>query len=959
VSGPHGVARVSRPVLPKRWKELAPLFDAALDVEPRERGAFIDRACKDDTDLRAELEALLVECAESDRLFTVGAMEQFAPLLAKPRRGLPETVAERYRIGREIGTGGMATVYLARDLKHDRDVALKVVRADLSAILGAERFLAEVRITAKLDHPHILTLIDSGSADGLLFYVLPFVRGETLRAKLERERQLSLEDALSITRQVAAALDYAHTQGVIHRDVKPENILLHEGEAVLADFGIALAVKEAGGNRLTGSGLSLGTPEYMSPEQATGDRELDGRSDVYSLAAVLYEMLAGEPPITGASKQTVIAKLLTERPTRLSIVRAVPDEVDGAVDKALSKVPADRFATAGAFARALATANAVTLSFATRRVRRWTIVATLGVCASIVLVGLASKFARGKIESRPDAGIALADRRQLTITGQVGIPAISGDGKALAYRTTNCGASGCTFGVELQDVSSTSSHRLFDGASAVYDIAWSPNGRSLLVGATINQRRGAYLVSALGGTPHYVAFSASYLAGGDSLLFMRFPFPPQAKDKWLLVGGIDAVARDSIRIGGPGDKLSFFGAVPGSKWLVVGLYPQWLKETHVIELELRVLGRDGRVSSHKVVGHSGTNPEGHLSSDAVWFSPAGIGWPRRNLMRVALDAASGKLSSRVDTLFTALHTGFSVTLDGGSLVLDEGSADYKLWGLDLSEAIRGVFPEQKGMLRSTTPLAVRLSPDGTRIAVGRDPGAVVNALQRWSTVRFGDSTETPLALAGATAEVMWSDNATVAIRDRIVGGARLALVDPGSGTVHEHLDIPSRYPNAFARLPAGGWMWVSSFEPTLHTQLLHDSIPRQIPLPVWYFETRTIVVSHDGQFVGFSGSKAPSVDSLGVSVMSLTDGKVTSWFTATAAEGGDLDPLNDGSFLLRVHDTPETISLYHLLGPGRYVKLGAIPGKVSSLSVSGDLKHVAVVTREYRGDAWKTQVVRR
>src|SRR4026207_2145081 len=185
---------------------------------------------------------------------------------------LKAALSDRYHIERELGSGGMATVYLARDLKHDREVALKVLRSDLSAVIGTERFLSEVRITARLDHPHILTLIDSGEADGNLFYVLPYVRGESLRARLDREKQLGLDEAISITKQVASALDYAHSHGVVHRDIKPENILLHEGEAVLADFGIALAVKEAGGNRLTESGVSLGTPQYMSPEQATGER---------------------------------------------------------------------------------------------------------------------------------------------------------------------------------------------------------------------------------------------------------------------------------------------------------------------------------------------------------------------------------------------------------------------------------------------------------------------------------------------------------------------------------------------------------------------------------------------------------------------------------------------------------------------------------------------------------------
>ncbi len=264
------------------------------------------------------------------------------------------SLSDRYVIQRELGSGGMAVVYLALDKKLEREVALKVLRPELGAVLGAERFLAEIKISAKLDHPHILTLIDSGNADGTLYYVLPYVRGESLRDKLNRERQLGLDEALTITKQVASALDYAHRQGLVHRDIKPENILIQEGEAMLADFGIALAVKEAGGNRLTQTGLSLGTPQYMSPEQATGDRGVDARSDVYSLASVLYEMLAGEPPVTGANAQSMIAKLMTERPTHLRVLRdTVPESVDAVVAKALAKTPADRYASAGEFARAL------------------------------------------------------------------------------------------------------------------------------------------------------------------------------------------------------------------------------------------------------------------------------------------------------------------------------------------------------------------------------------------------------------------------------------------------------------------------------------------------------------------------------------------------------------------------------------------------------------------------------
>jgi serine/threonine-protein kinase len=255
---------------------------------------------------------------------------------------------------RELGRGGMATVYLARDLKHHRQVAIKVLRPELAAALGPERFLREIEIAARLNHPHILALHDSGDADGFLYYVMPYVEGESLRQRLVRERQLPLEDALQITDAVASALSYAHGHDVVHRDIKPENILLFGGEAVVADFGISRAITAAGGANLTATGLAVGTPTYMSPEQATGEAQIDGRSDVYSLGCVLYEMLAGEPPYTGANARSVIAKQLTDPVPSVRRLRdTIPPAIDGAVSKALAKAPADRFVTAAQFAEAL------------------------------------------------------------------------------------------------------------------------------------------------------------------------------------------------------------------------------------------------------------------------------------------------------------------------------------------------------------------------------------------------------------------------------------------------------------------------------------------------------------------------------------------------------------------------------------------------------------------------------
>ncbi len=274
--------------------------------------------------------------------------------MADERERLTGALADRYRLERELGRGGMATVYLAEDLKHHREVAVKVLRAELAAALGPERFLREIEISARLHHPHILPLYDSGEAEGFLFYVMPYVEGESLRDRLTREKQLPLDDALQIAREVADALSFAHSHGVVHRDIKPENVLLESGHAVVADFGIAKAISAAGSERLTETGIAVGTPAYMSPEQAFGEEHLDGRSDIYALGCVLYEMLGGDPPFTGSSAQAILARKVVDQIPSLRTVReTVPFTVERAVRKALARAPADRFATATQFAEAL------------------------------------------------------------------------------------------------------------------------------------------------------------------------------------------------------------------------------------------------------------------------------------------------------------------------------------------------------------------------------------------------------------------------------------------------------------------------------------------------------------------------------------------------------------------------------------------------------------------------------
>ncbi|MCG6988145.1 MAG: serine/threonine-protein kinase [Gemmatimonadetes bacterium] len=432
--------------------------------------------------------------------------------MSDPTEKVKQALGARYAIERSVGEGGMATVYLADDLKHHRQVAIKVLRPDLAAVLGAERFLREIRTTANLQHPHILPLFDSGEAGSFLFYVMPFVEGESLRDRLDREKELGVEESVRITTEVASALDYAHRHGVIHRDVKPANILLHDGSALVTDFGIALAVRNAGAERITETGLSLGTPYYMSPEQATGDRDIGARSDIYSLAAVLYEMLAGEPPHAGGTVQAVIAKVLTEPVRPLDELReSVPPHVALAVAQALAKIPADRFVTAVEFAEALRNpafglsrgraSTSVGASIATaRRVNA----AAIGM-AAFVLGGLAGWLIHRpaavpappvvRFEIRPDSGQLME-----------GVPAISPDGTTIVYEVS----SGSEARLMVRRTDETESHPLpgSDGGVAPF---FSPDGEWVAFGTGTALRK----TRLDGGTPTPVATLSGFFAGGS------------------------------------------------------------------------------------------------------------------------------------------------------------------------------------------------------------------------------------------------------------------------------------------------------------------------------------------------------------------------------------------------------------------------------------------------------------
>ena len=398
-------------------------------------------------------------------------MPELAPAFARE-------LAERYEIEREIGRGGMATVFLARDLRHDRHVALKVLDPELGAVLGSDRFLAEIRTTANL-HPNLLPLFDSGAAAGLLFYVMPYVEGESLRHRLDREKQLPVDDAVRIAIGVAQALAYAHARGVIHRDLKPENVLLQAGQPVVADFGIALAVSAAGGTRLTQTGLSLGTPQYMSPEQATGDRQIDARSDVYSLGAVLYEMLTGEPPHTGPTVQAVIAKLLTEEPRAVRVLRpGVSPHLERVVASTLAKLPADRIPSAERLVAALQERGADVVAATRTPSRRLTLFLPWVLLATALAVLLP-----GRIGSRTGtSGPTLTATIPIDLRGVGSAPVISPDARYIAWVSS----SETGHRLHLRALA-TGQTRVVEGTDGARSPFFSPDGRwvALFVGSKL------------------------------------------------------------------------------------------------------------------------------------------------------------------------------------------------------------------------------------------------------------------------------------------------------------------------------------------------------------------------------------------------------------------------------------------------------------------------------------------
>jgi Tol biopolymer transport system component/tRNA A-37 threonylcarbamoyl transferase component Bud32 len=712
-------------------------------------------------------------------------------------------LSAQYRIEQEIGAGGMATVYLADDLRHSRRVALKVLRPELAAVIGAERFLAEIRLTANLQHPHILPLFDSGEADSFLYYVMPFVEGESLRDRIRREKQLPIEDAVRIAREVADALDYAHRHGVIHRDIKPENILLHDGRALVADFGIALAASQAG-TRMTETGMSLGTPHYMSPEQAMGEREITARSDVYALGAVLYEILTGDPPFTGSTAQAIVARVVTEQPRPLLPQRhTIPEHVEAAVLRALEKLPADRFAGAAQFAAALeertgarapARTEARTAAGPAVVARpRWKDPLTLGL-AAVALAVVAVALARGRRPAPEPPPVVRflfsgSDSAPASNTGGPWPAAVSADGSLLVYEVIL----GATTSLYLRR-SDQLEGRPLPGTVGATQPLFSPDGRWVEFEAA-----GAAKKVRLDGTSPVVIARGIANNGADWT----------SQDE--LVVGATATSHGLSRVSVTGGELTPFTVPDTTRGDIEHVWPIGLPDGRAVAFaiwtgtletsELAIAELDGGKVTR--LGLKGIRPLAVVDGALVYVLADGV------VMAVPLDLGHRKLAGRpmpvLDPVQVSpgLNGNSAVFVSrGGALVSGSQGALARLTWLGRDGVTRPIGREVREFG------GPRLSPDGRQIAVVTADGAKRDV---W-IYDLETGTFSRLTGNGTAGTVAWNRDGSEVVYTALAGGLKWGVYAQSVGNATDPrtlLELPSLSPAA-APAPDGRSLLVQS-----------------------------------------------------------------------------------------------------------------------------------------------------
>jgi Tol biopolymer transport system component len=686
---------------------------------------------------------------------------------------LTVALAHRYVIERELGAGGMATVYLAHDVRHDRPVALKVLRPELASILGGARFLAEIKTTANLQHPHILSLFDSGEADGLVYYVMPYVEGESLRDRLTREKQLAVDDAVRIACEVADALAYAHQHGVVHRDIKPENILLHGGHALVADFGIALAASRSdGGTRMTETGMSLGTPHYMAPEQAMGEKEIAPKADLYALGCVLYEMLAGEPPFNGPTAQAIIARVMTEQPRSLTLQRhTIPAHIDAAVQRALEKLPADRFGTAAQFAEALsghgpaasatrAVAAAPPSTAATPWKRRFQIAAAVAVAALALAV-----WSWARAHRAPQVAwqyVSFGDSVSVNQTGP-GLT-IAPDGSAMVVRDNV--QNGLLWLKRRGELAATP----IPGTERALNPAFSPDGEWVAFVADGHLKK----VRISGGATITLADSAAVGYGGEAWLDERSlvyvsPDLHELRRVPSAGGAPVMILRDSS-----GGGIGMPVALPGGRGVLFQNCSSGCVTMGVHVLDLQSGAQKLLIAD---AAQAWVLPDGRL----FYVRRDGVGLVAKfDLGRLEIVGAAAPVLEGVAVIGGAAQLAWA--RDGTLLYqLGQSQADVSIVRVTRAGLATPIDTAWSGAFNS---LAV--APDGRRVAVGA--GSTSGGLNIWiKQLDHGPSTR--LTFGGGDRRPAWSADGRMLAFIRDTAGTGVAVVKPADGSGRERTAV--------------------------------------------------------------------------------------------------------------------------------------------------------------------------
>jgi hypothetical protein len=528
----------------------------------------------------------------------------------------------------------------------------------------------------------------------------------------------------------------------------------------------------------------------------------------------------------------------------------------------------------------------------------------------------------------------------------VGTPAISSDGKQLVYAVARCDST-CRYAIELKDVGGATTRRILDGATAAYHLQWSPDRRNLLFTGTIDRRYGVYLVSALGGAPRLVTSGrATFWAGGDSLLISTGIKSDSVY--WLRIAGLDGSERDSIRIAEAGKGLFAVGQ-PATQRILAVLW-------HGSSSDLLTLDRQGRVLSRQPTDQ--ILDVMRATSDALWLRlvPPGPG-AIPMIVRLAIAPKTGELSTRWDTVYVGQMTSFDVTGDGGALVVDEGSSKYSGWTLDMRDALRGVFLENRRFLQSTAPLGLAISPDGNRLLVRRSAAQSAGA-EQLSVAQSGGGSEVPVRVSGRLLGYQWTDSVTVQIGERMPTGIQLRLVDARTGAPRNSFTVPDSGIQDFDALPNDAWSWIPSDGRTIKVQAKGDTAPRSFNVPDWYLLANGLESSPDGKAIAVVGWNAATYDSTGLRILTLSDGKFLPWST-WFSEGTIYRWLPDGSIAVANFEVQQAMTLYRVRGPGQVERLGAVPRQLAfSVSFSDDMRRISLVTNERRGDIWMSTVVR-